>query len=175
MPSMTDDPTTVRALRPDERLVYEKYAMASRPHVASEGDTETRQLTLPIPQLFCRVTELNDTIKQIIAIMNGDEEDEDGKLRPTQHALVQVSRLLMDACNAFLLTKGAAHFPRASVSPDLDGGLRIEWYMAKGVVRLVVPPKQSALPYLFHRIDSDANTDFAVSGSSIAAWLGKAL
>ncbi len=176
MTLFADDATTVRTFRRDEQIVYEDYAMATRSHAPSEGDTQTRQLRLRIPQLYHQVTELNDTIKQIIAIMNGDEEDEDGRLRPTQHALDQVSELLIDACNAFLLVgRAAAKFPRACVSPDLDGGLRIEWYMAKGVVRLVIPPNPSASTYLFHRIGADVNTDFSVSGSSIAAWLGKAL
>jgi hypothetical protein len=170
MQSPKVDVTTVQRFRRDELL--QQYAIASQMSATRESDTET--LTLPIPPLYNSVTALNDTIKQIIAIMHGDEGDENGPLRPTQRALDQVSRILIDACNAFLQFRKSAQFPGASVSPDLGGGLRIEWYMPKGVVCFVVPPSGSA-PYLFHRIGAEAKTDFSVTGSSIASWLNKGL
>ena len=81
----------------------------------------------------------------------------------------------MDACNAFLTNKPAVAFPKGSVSPDLNGGLRIEWYLKNGVVRLIVPPDTTKQPYFFHRFNGQAKTEFDVSGHSISYWLIKVL
>jgi hypothetical protein len=120
------------------------------------------------------VFQLNHIICQIRELIAGPLQDEEGILRPTQYAVDRTAELLIEASIAFLIEKPfvSAHFPPAEVSPDLEGGIRIEWRLPKAIVTLVVPPeKKRPREYLCKRVDGKSTVEFNVFGSVIASWL----
>jgi len=129
---------------------------------------------LVIPAFYEKFFELNDTIRQIRELIDGDYEDEIGILRPTQSAINRVVGLLIEACFAFIFEepKRGIVFPKALVAPDLEGGLRIEWTLKSATVTLVVPPhKDAPKEYLCKRIAGISKLEFNLSGSLVASWL----
>ncbi len=172
MPNSKDDLTTVLTVGRNERLAYENYLMSSRVRT-DDDDTDTDlqlSLQLSIPPFYHRVIDINDIFRQIIALINGPDSDNEGVLKPTQHAIDRVASLLIAACSAF-----PKKFPKADVSPDLEGGLRIEWRSPRGVARIVIPPRGDEKEYLYSRMDGASKTDFNLSGTLIASWLQKVM
>ena len=167
MPQTMDDQTTTRIVNRSMRLAYENYVMSSRTITADYQSTET-PLRLPVQPFYLGATDIGAIFKQIIALINGEESDDEGRLRPTQYALDRMALLLLSACKVFPIK-----FPAARVAPDLDGGLRIEWRSEKGVVRLVVPPADTQREYIYVRINGESLTEFSLSGEVLSFWLQK--
>jgi hypothetical protein len=143
------------------------------------GDVETSSSStatedppnLEVPKFSERLRHLNEIISQIRSLLSGPASDEMGVLRPTQHAAVRTVELLHDACVIFV-TENRCFFPKADVSPDLEGGLRVEWTLAKATVTLVVPPKKEGQKeYICKRAGGVSNIETRLSGLLINVWL----
>jgi hypothetical protein len=101
--------------------------------------------------------------------------------------LNRISTLLTEACFAYLapaefqevpteiqqVPNTPPRFPKAHVSPDLEGGLRIEWSLTKGIVTLVVPPedRKPADEYICYRVNGRSKLLSNLSGRQLAGWL----
>jgi hypothetical protein len=116
-----------------------------------------------------------NVIRQIAGLISGDETDEYGVLRPTEHALRTTIEVLVGA----LLERTGntpphrqpGPFPRGSVTTDEQGGLRIEWSGDDRAVHLTVPAVQGGRSYIYHELGEVYAAERRVSGSVLAYWL----
>lgn len=128
---------------------------------------------LTFPPVFERVHRLNEIIAQIRELNAGPVHDEVGRLRPTEYALNRVVELLIASSIEFLADSApGCSFPKADVSPDLEGGLRIEWTLKTATVTLVVPPQEDGYKeYVCKRVSGKSDIETHLTGYLIAGWL----
>jgi len=108
-----------------------------------------------------------DVFRQIGDLTSGDETDEYGVLRPSDHALRSTIEVLIGT----LIARKAGTFPRGCVTTDEHGGLRIEWSDDDRAVHLVVPAAHGGRSYIYHELGDSYGTEKRVSGSVLAHWL----
>jgi hypothetical protein len=180
MASVADDRTM---LRDCDLLALRTAAfwLRARPRARRSEDDSTpdlRECSLKVPSFYLSVKELGNILNQIVDLINGPSSDDDGILRPTQHAVDRASKLLIEACHS-LSNNSFRHgeefyFPKARVSAD-SGGLRIEWHNAASgdTLRLVVPGNQGGKEYLYRRFAGVASADHILSEGLIALWIKK--
>ena len=108
---------------------------------------------------------LSVTIQRVETLREEDAE-ECGVTAPTAYARETTRRLLVDASSRM-----KPGFPKGWVCLDWQGGIRIEWGQGERHVRLVVPPQDEGLQYVYHELDSDHGVDKDASGDILARWL----
>jgi hypothetical protein len=113
-----------------------------------------------------REPEIQITTKRLISLLQDEDEDGEGALRPTPGAFLTGWNLIMDAYGQM-----AGPFPKASPGSDEEGGLRVQWSHLGRQVRLVVSASQQRAPYIYHEEGDDFATEGNVSGQTLAAWL----
>jgi len=115
------------------------------------------------------------TIKQIFALVAGDESDGYGVLRPTDYAQRKTLKLLSRAQKAFAddveNRQLGLSFPKGFVATDSEGGIRIEWLNGDKTIRLVVPASENGQSYIYFEDDSEYGTSDRVNGSVLAHFL----
>lgn len=116
-----------------------------------------------------------DILHQIADLSSGDETDEYGVLRPTDHALAETRKVLESAVREKLgegaRDRKASLFPRGCVTTDEEGGLRIEWWSEDRAVHLVVPAARGGRSYIYHELGEAYKTEDRVTGTVLAHWL----
>jgi hypothetical protein len=65
---------------------------------------------------------LTTTLKRLVELLEGEDEDDYGVLKPTDYAFKSIMSLILEA-NSMLL----GEFPKASASTDDQGGIRLAW------------------------------------------------
>ncbi len=93
-------------------------------------------------------------MNELANLRRGLDEDDYGRLRPTQHAFDRSVDLLVDA-------NRQCPIPAGCVSTDSEGGVRIEWIRPTASVHLVVPAKENRVPYVYHEVDAEYATEDA--------------
>lgn len=108
------------------------------------------------------------TLKRLVALLEEDETDDYGILQPSQSAFNLAMRLVIDAYEAMGNT-----FPRASVSTDEQGGIRLTWskQAIDGEVRLVCPANANQKAYLYHELKDDYAVEHDVTAFILVQWL----
>jgi hypothetical protein len=108
------------------------------------------------------------TLKRLVALLEEDETDEYGILQPSQNAFKLAMRLVVDAYEAM-----GDLFPRASVSTDEKGGIRLTWskQAPDAEVRLVCPADLEQQAYLYHEIGDNYAVERDVTASMLVYWL----
>jgi len=116
-----------------------------------------------------------DILRQIDDLSSGDETDEYGVLRPTDHAIAETRKVLDSAVRARLGQsvhgRTAPLFPRGCVTTDEEGGLRIEWWGEGRAVHLVVRAAPGGRSYIYHELGEVYAAEDRVTGSVLAYWL----
>jgi hypothetical protein len=107
-------------------------------------------------------------VAQLAELWNGPEEDEYGRLRPTQDAFDAAMELFSDS--AMPTDFDAQSIPHGCVSTDSEGGVRIEWITDRASVHLIVPSKKTARAYVYHELGSDYATEDATA-ERLTYWL----
>jgi hypothetical protein len=108
------------------------------------------------------------TLKRLLALLEEDGEDEYGILKPTQTAFKLAMQLILEAYDAM-----GEQFPRASVSTDEQGSIRLTWSKLEPEceVRLLCPAHSDQAAYLYHELGTNYAVEREVSGSVLAHWL----
>jgi hypothetical protein len=106
------------------------------------------------------------TLKRLVALLEEDESDEYGTLRPTQTAFTVAMRFILEAYDVL-----GDRFPKASASTDEEGGIRLIWSRLEPEceVRLVCPAHQPA--YLYHELGDEYAVEREVTVVVLCQWL----
>lgn len=111
---------------------------------------------------------LSPIMGQLVELWREPEEDEYGRLRPTQHAFDRSVNLLVDA--AIEANYQQRQIPTGCASTDSEGGVRIEWIRPTASVHLVVPAARERVAYVYHQVGNDYATE-DVTSERLAYWL----
>lgn len=108
------------------------------------------------------------TLKRLVALLEEDETDEYGILQPSQSAFKLAMRLVVDTYEVM-----GESFPRASVSTDDKGGIRLTWskQSAEREVRLVCPADAEQKAYLYHEQGDNYALERDITQSILVQWL----
>lgn len=108
------------------------------------------------------------TLKRLVALLEEDETDDYGILQPSQSAFNLAMRLVIDAYEAMGNT-----FPRASVSTDEQGSIRLTWskQAIDAEVRLVAKANANQKAYLYHELKGDYAVEHDVTAFILVQWL----
>lgn len=106
--------------------------------------------------------------ERLIELLQEEDEDEYGILKPTSHAFDTAWKLVSDASN--FLRK---NFPKASASTDEKGGIRLTWTRLEPEieVRLICPSDPSRKTYLYHENSEAHGIIENVTALTLADWL----
>lgn len=108
---------------------------------------------------------LNAMLSELQDLMQEDDDDEYGVLRPTSHALFQSVQIFFN-----ISSRIQQDLPYGAISSDYSGGIRIEWYGRNKEVRLVIPSTNEQKPYIYYENESSYNIDNSISPESIVRW-----
>lgn len=113
-------------------------------------------------------SELKITQARLIELLQEEDEDEYGILKPTPYAFDKAWHLVLAASQ---LMRNS--FKRASVSTDAEGGIRLTWtkQQSEAEVRLICPGEPNKQIYLYHEKGSEYDVVKDVSGFTLASWL----
>src|SRR5262249_8565369 len=100
------------------------------------------------------------------SLLDEEETDDYGVLRPTEYAFNTAWELLVGASHEM-----TGSFPRASVSTDSEGGIRVQWLRPERQVRLVIPSVEGKRQYIYHEEGDRYDLEETVSASTLARWL----
>ncbi len=114
------------------------------------------------------IDHLSPILRQLLELRDGPENDDYGRLQPTQHAYNTTVELLVDA--AIDAQSERRQIPHGCVSTDSEGGVRIEWIREEASVHLVVPAEQSKAPYVYHEVGGKYATEEATP-RCLSYWL----
>jgi hypothetical protein len=106
------------------------------------------------------------TLSRLVALLEADETDDYGVLRPTQSAFRSTMQLVIEAYDTL-----GDRFTKASVSTDEEGGIRVTWSKAEGEVRLVCPGQVEQAAYIYHELGADYAVEREVTGAGLVHWL----
>jgi hypothetical protein len=108
------------------------------------------------------------TLKRLVELLEGEDEDDYGVLKPTDYAFKTVMNLILEANS--LLT---SDFPKASVSTDHQGGIRLTWTKLEGEceVCLFCPFNSSAPMDVYHVFGDEEGVEDVASGATLVQWL----
>ncbi|MDQ2686500.1 MAG: hypothetical protein M3Y28_01390 [Armatimonadota bacterium] len=103
---------------------------------------------------------------RLVSLLAGAEEDEDEPHdKPTAYAYNTALQLLIET-QSYLPA-----FPKAAVTADETGGVRIQWTWPERQVRLIVPCDNTGRYYLYHESGDDYDVQEKPSPADLAHWL----
>ncbi len=94
-----------------------------------------------------------------------EDEDEEEQTFPSNYAFNTALALLLDA------RLHVSDLPRANVTADETGGIRLQWISPKRQVRLVVPAENGGRQYLYFETEEDYNLEDNPSPTHLAERL----
>jgi hypothetical protein len=108
------------------------------------------------------------TLKRLVALLELEDEDDYGILKPSDRAFKTVMNLVLDANS---LMKNS--FPRASASTDHEGGIRLTWQKLEPerTVRLFCPASPEHPVDIYHATNDEYAVEDLVSVSTLVHWL----
>jgi hypothetical protein len=108
------------------------------------------------------------TLKRLVALLEGDDEDEYGILKPTDYAFKTVMNLLIEA-NSLI----SIDFPKASASTDHQGGIRLAWTSSDSEqeVCLFCPFGSAAPMDIYYALGTEEGVENTVSAATLVKWL----
>ncbi|BAZ66553.1 MAG: hypothetical protein KME28_11050 [Pelatocladus maniniholoensis HA4357-MV3] len=111
---------------------------------------------------------LQITQSRLIELLQEDNEDDEGFLKPTPYAFDKAWKLIADA-SQFMRNC----FPKAWVSTNDEGGIRLTWSRLEkeAEVRLICGSEPNKPTYLYHEKGEKYGVVNDVSGLSLAGWL----
>jgi hypothetical protein len=108
------------------------------------------------------------TVEHLIELLDLEEEDEYGILRPTDYAFRTAMKLVVEAYDSM-----ENNFPKCSTGTDDQGSIRLAWTSLKldRTIRLFCPHNGSQKAYIYyHRIEEYGSEDIA-SAATLTHWL----
>lgn len=149
------------------RVVWERFRTARSQAVA---DDATPQVRSGIEQIAAaEIRDLSGVMRQLVELRQSPLEDHRGTIRPSDVAFDRAVELLVDA-SVTLSVDHSGRVPFGSVSPDFEGGLRIEWVRPDASVHLVLN-RDGNDEYIYHEQGEAFGTDDPVTPTRLASWL----
>jgi hypothetical protein len=110
------------------------------------------------------------TLKRLVALLEGEEEDEYGILKPTDHAFKTAMNLLLES-NSLI----SNDFPKASASTDHQGGIRLAWTSsdAESEICLFCPASADATVDVYYALNTEEGVEDVDSAKTLVKWLEK--
>lgn len=108
------------------------------------------------------------TVERLIELLDLEEEDEYGILRPTEYAFRTAMKLVVEAYD----TMGNS-FPKCSTGTDDQGSIRLAWQHlnADCRVRLFCPSNAEEKAYIYHQKNQEYKSEDVISASTLVHWL----
>jgi hypothetical protein len=108
------------------------------------------------------------TLKRLVALLEEDETDEYGALQPSQSAFKLAMQFVVETYDVM-----NDRFPKASVSTDEQGGIRLTWSKLEPEceVRLICPAHADQQAYLYRELGNDYAVERDVTVSILLHWL----
>ena len=108
------------------------------------------------------------TVERLIELLDLEEEDEYGILRPTEYAFRTAMKLVVEAYDSM-----GNSFPKCSTATDDQGSIRLAWQNinADCRVRLFCPSNANAQAYVYHQKNEEYKSEDIISASTLVHWL----
>jgi len=106
------------------------------------------------------------TLSRLVSLLDEEETDDYGTLRPTLFAFITALELIVGASSDLL-----SGLPRATLCTNEQGGIRFEWSRPDRQIGLVVPAHQGGRTYIYHAYGDEDGLEDHVSASTLADWL----
>jgi len=108
------------------------------------------------------------TVERLIELLDLEEEDEYGILRPTEYAFRTAMKLVVEAYDSM-----GNSFPKCSIGTDDRGSIRLAWQNKKANcrVRLFCPSNAEGKAYIYHQKNQEYKSEDIISVSTLVHWL----
>ncbi|XZN91092.1 MAG: hypothetical protein ACM65M_26440 [Microcoleus sp.] len=108
------------------------------------------------------------TVERLIELLDLEEEDEYGILRPTEYAFRTAMKLVVEAYDSM-----GNSFPKCSTGTDDQGSIRLAWenINADRRVRLFCPSNAEEKAYIYHQKNQEYKSEDLISASTLVHWL----
>ena len=108
------------------------------------------------------------TLKRILELLEAEDEDDYGILKPTDYAFKNVLNLVSKAY--YLM---GSSFPKASASTDEEGGIILNWKSLdpERDVILFCTSSPDKPAYVYHDYQNEHAVEYDVSASNLVHWL----
>lgn len=108
------------------------------------------------------------TVERLIELLDLEEEDEYGILRPTEYAFRTAMKLVVEAYDSM-----GNSFPKCSTGTDDQGSIRLAWenINADRRVRLFCPSNAEEKAYIYHQNNQEYKSEYLISASTLVHWL----
>lgn len=104
--------------------------------------------------------------ERLVALLEEDEEDEEGRLRPTDFAFGRAWHLIIEMSRHL-----SAPLPTGQPAVDGEGGIGIRWSRGSRQVRLQIPARSGGPEYIYHQHGQQHAVEAEVSPVNLAGWL----
>lgn len=114
------------------------------------------------------VSKFTTTIKGILELLELEEEDDYGILKPTEYAFQTAMQLVVEAYEII-----GNRFPRGSTCTDERGGISITWQskQPKRAVIMFCPCSPEKPAYIYRDTQDDYGSEDVISSSTLVQWL----
>jgi len=108
------------------------------------------------------------TVERLIQLLDLEEEDEYGILRPTEYAFRTAMKFVVEAYDSM-----GNSFPKCSTGTDDQGSIRLAWQNINGDrrVRLFCPHSSDEKAYIYHQNSEEYASEDITSGAILVYWL----
>ena len=108
------------------------------------------------------------TVERLLELLDLEEEDEYGILKPTEYAFKTAMKLIVEAYDVL-----GYRFPQASTSTDDAGSIRLAWQNknADCRVRLFCPSNADTQAYVYHQKNEEYKSEDIIYVSTLVDWL----
>jgi hypothetical protein len=108
------------------------------------------------------------TVEGLIQLLDLEEEDEYGILRPTEYAFRTAMKFVVEAYDSM-----GNSFPKCSTGTDDQGSIRLAWQNINGDrrVRLFCPHSSDEKAYIYHQKSGEYGSKDITSGAILVYWL----
>jgi len=108
------------------------------------------------------------TVERLIELLDLEEEDEYGILKPTEYAFRTAMKLVFEGYDSM-----GNSFPKWSTGTDHQGNIRLAWQNINGTrrVRLFCPHYSDEKAYIYHQNSEEYASEDITSGAILVDWL----
>ena len=108
------------------------------------------------------------TLKRLVELLDLEEEDDYGILRPTPYAFTTAMKLVLEAYEVM-----GDSFPPASPCTDHLGGIKLSWSSRnpERTVRLFCPDSPEQPADIYHSTSNEYAVEYLLSVSRLLYWL----
>ncbi|WP_009630751.1 winged helix-turn-helix domain-containing protein [Synechocystis sp. PCC 7509] len=131
-------------------------------------EADKSKIAQPAQSLKPFSSNLAVTRKRLTDLLEAEETDDYGILQPSQSAFKLAIQFVVEAYELM-----GDNFPKASVSTDEKGGIRLTWSKleVESEVRLICPGSKDQPVYLYHELGDNYAVEHEVTSSILMQWL----